>query len=149
MHKKFIKLTIERHDVTENYDENFFDEYYIQEDEFTNWASQQKNLGWVVKCEETVIFCTPENVEFPKVILIREVEDKQKRMPMNRITTANIREVIARGEAVRISDVASRLYTTNKQAVRKQMNKMVCRRQLSCEKFKYIGNADICVYRKI
>lgn len=68
---------------------------------------------------------------------------------MDRITSANIREVIARGEAVRISDVASRLFTTNKQAVRKQMNKMVCRGELFCEKFKYIGNADICVYRKI
>lgn len=68
---------------------------------------------------------------------------------MSRITSANIREVIARGEAVRISDVASRLFTTNKQAVRKQMNKMVCRGELSCKKFKYIGNADICVYRKI
>lgn len=68
---------------------------------------------------------------------------------MGRITSANIREVIARGEAVRISDVASRLFTTNKQAVRKQMNKMVCRGELSCRKFKYIGNADICVYRKI
>lgn len=76
MHKKFIKVTIERHDVQENYDENFFDEYYIQEDEFANWASQQMNLDWVVKCEETVIFCTTGNVEFPKVILIREVEDK-------------------------------------------------------------------------
>lgn len=75
MHKKFIKVTIERHDMTEDYDENFF-EYYIQEDEFTNWASQQMNLGWVVKCEKAVIFRTPENVEFPKVILIREVEDK-------------------------------------------------------------------------
>ena len=68
---------------------------------------------------------------------------------MDRITSASIRGVIARGEAVRISDVASRLFTTNKQAVRKQMNKMVCRGELSCEKFKYIGNADICVYRKI
>lgn len=68
---------------------------------------------------------------------------------MDRITSANIRKVIARGEAVRISDVASRLFTTNKQAVRKQMNKMVCRGELSCKKFKYIGNADICVYRKI
>lgn len=68
---------------------------------------------------------------------------------MDRITSANIREVIARGEAVRISDVASRLFTTNKQAVRKQMNKMVCRGELSCKKFKYIGNADICVYRKL
>ena len=68
---------------------------------------------------------------------------------MERITSAMINEVIAKGEAVRISDVASRLYTTNKQAVRKQMNKMVCRGQLSCDKFKYIGNADICVYRKI
>lgn len=68
---------------------------------------------------------------------------------MDRITSANIRAVIARGEAVRISDVASRLFTTNKQAVRKQMNKMVCRGELSCKKFKYIGNADICVYRKI
>lgn len=76
MHKKFIKVTTERHDITEDYDENFFDEYYIQEDEFTNWASHQMNLGWVVKCEKAVIFCTPENVEFPKVILIREVEDK-------------------------------------------------------------------------
>ena len=76
MHKKFIKVTIERHDVTEDYDENFFDEYYIQEDEFTNWASQKMNLGWVVKCEKAVIFSTPENVEFPKVILIRKVEDK-------------------------------------------------------------------------
>lgn len=64
---------------------------------------------------------------------------------MERITSAMINEVIARGEAVRISDVASRLYTTNKQAVRKQMNKMVCRGQLSCEKIKYIGNADICI----
>ena len=45
MKKKFIKVTIERHDVTEDYDENFFDEYYIQEDEFTNWATQQMNLG--------------------------------------------------------------------------------------------------------
>ena len=68
---------------------------------------------------------------------------------MDRITSANIREVIARGAAVRISDVASRLFTTNKQAVRKQMNKMVCRGELSCKKFKYIGNADICVYRKL
>lgn len=74
MQKKFIKVTIERHDVTEDYDENFFDEYYIQEDEFADWASQQMNLGWVVKCEKAVIFYTPENVEFPKVILIREVE---------------------------------------------------------------------------
>lgn len=76
MHEKFIYVTIERHEVTEDCDENFFDEYYIQEDEFTNWASQQMNLGWVVKCEKEVIFSTPENVEFPKVILIREVEDK-------------------------------------------------------------------------
>lgn len=68
---------------------------------------------------------------------------------MDRITSASIREVIAKGEAVRISDVASRLFTTNKQAVRKQMNKMVCRGELSCKKFKYIGNADICVYRKM
>lgn len=76
MQKKFIKVTIERHEETEDYDENFYDKYYIQEDEFTNWASQQMNLGWVVKWEKAVIFCTPENVEFPKVILIREVEDK-------------------------------------------------------------------------
>lgn len=68
---------------------------------------------------------------------------------MDRITSASIREVIAKGEGVRISDVASRLFTTNKQAVRKQMNKMVCRGELSCKKFKYIGNADICVYRKL
>lgn len=66
---------------------------------------------------------------------------------MNRITTTNIKKVITKGEAVRISDVASRLFTTNKQAVRRIMNKMVCRGQLSVEKYKYIGNADICVYR--
>lgn len=75
MNKKFIKVTIERHDETEDYDENFFDEYYIQEEEFTSWATTQMNLGWVVKCEETVIFCTQEDVELPKVILIKEVED--------------------------------------------------------------------------
>lgn len=68
---------------------------------------------------------------------------------MNRITTTNIKKVIASGEAVRISDVASRLFTTNKQAVRRLMNKMVCKGQLSMQKFKYVGNADICVYRKI
>ena len=68
---------------------------------------------------------------------------------MERITTTNIKKVIAKGEKVRISDVASRLYTTNKQAVRRLMNKMVCRGQLSVKKFKYIGNADICVYMKI
>lgn len=76
MHKKFIKVTIERIVVTEEEDENYFDEYYIQEEEFTHWATQQMNLGWVVKCEHTVIFSTPEDVEIPKVILIREVEDK-------------------------------------------------------------------------
>ena len=65
-----------------------------------------------------------------------------------RITTANIRKVIAKGEAVRISDVASRLFTTNKQAVRRLMNKMVCRGQLSMQKFKYIGNADKCENKK-
>lgn len=68
---------------------------------------------------------------------------------MNRITTTNIRKVIARSERVRISDVASRLFTDNKQAVRRLMSKMVARGQLSCEKYKYVGNADICVYQKI
>lgn len=76
MHVKFIKVTIERHDVSEDCDENFFDEYYIQEEEFTHWATHQMNLGWVVRCEHTVIFSTPKDVEFPKVILIREDEDK-------------------------------------------------------------------------
>ena len=66
---------------------------------------------------------------------------------MNRITSTNIRKVIARNESVRVTDVASRLYTTNKQTVRRLMNKMVCKGLLTCEKFKYIGNADICVYR--
>lgn len=70
-------------------------------------------------------------------------------MNMNRISTTNIRKVIARGERVRISDVASRLFTDNKQAVRRLMMKMVAKKQLSCQKFKYIGNADICVYMKI
>lgn len=76
MHKKFFKVTIERFDKTEDSEENYFDEYYIQEDEFTHWATVQMNLGWLVECEKTIILSTPENVEFPKVILIREVEDK-------------------------------------------------------------------------
>lgn len=66
---------------------------------------------------------------------------------MSSITTTNIRKVIARNESVRVTDVTSRLFTTNKQAVRRLMNKMVCKGLLTCEKFKYIGNADICVYR--
>ena len=66
---------------------------------------------------------------------------------MSSITTTNIRKVIAKNESVRVTDVASRLYTTNKQAVRRLMKKMVCKGLLTCEKFKYVGNADICVYR--
>ena len=66
---------------------------------------------------------------------------------MSNITATNIRKVIAKNESVRVTDVASRLFTTNKQAVRRLLNKMVCKGQLTCEKFKYIGNADICVYR--
>ena len=66
---------------------------------------------------------------------------------MSSITTTNIRKVIAKNESVRVTDVASRLFTTNKQAVRRLMNKMVSNGLLTCEKFKYIGNADICVYR--
>ena len=66
---------------------------------------------------------------------------------MSSITTTNIRKVIAKNESVRVTDVASRLYTTNKQAVRRLMNKMVCKGLMTCKKFKYIGNADICVYR--
>lgn len=68
---------------------------------------------------------------------------------MNRITTTNIKKVIAKGEKVNITIVANRLFTTNKQAVRRLMHKMVCRGQLSVEKYKYQGNADICVYTKI
>ena len=66
---------------------------------------------------------------------------------MSSITTTNIRKVIAKNESVRVTDVASRLFTTNTQAVRRLMNKMVSKGLLTCEKFKYIGNADICVYR--
>ena len=66
---------------------------------------------------------------------------------MSSITTTNIRKVIAKNESVRVTDVASRLFTTNKQAVRRLMNKMVSKGLLTCEKFKYICNADICVYR--
>ena len=66
---------------------------------------------------------------------------------MSNITATNIRKVIAKNESVRVTDVASRLYTTNKQAVRRLMNKMVCKGLMTCEKFKYIGNANICVYR--
>ena len=66
---------------------------------------------------------------------------------MSNITATNIRKAIAKNESVRVTDVASRLFTTNKQAVRRLMNKMVCKGLLTCEKFKYIGNADICVYR--
>ena len=66
---------------------------------------------------------------------------------MSNITATNIRKVIAKNESVRVTDVASRLFTTNKQAVRRLMNKMVCKGLLTCEKYKYIGNADICVYR--
>ena len=66
---------------------------------------------------------------------------------MSNITATNIRKVISKNESVRVTDVASRLFTTNKQAVRRLMNKMVCKGLLTCEKFKYIGNADICVYR--
>ena len=66
---------------------------------------------------------------------------------MSSITTTNIRKVIAKNESVRVTDVASRLFTTNKPAVRRLMNKMVSKGLLTCEKFKYIGNADICVYR--
>lgn len=66
---------------------------------------------------------------------------------MSNITATNIRKVIAKNESVRVTDVASRLFTTNKQAVRRLMNKMVCKGLLTCKKFKYIGNADICVYR--
>lgn len=66
-----------------------------------------------------------------------------------RITSADVNRVIARNEKVRVSDVASRLYTTNIQAVRRQMNKMVSRKQLSRTKYRYVGNADICVYSKI
>lgn len=66
---------------------------------------------------------------------------------MSRVTTTNIRKVIARNESVRVTDVASRLFTPNKQAVRRLMNKMVRKGLMTCEKFKYIGNADICVYK--
>ena len=43
---------------------------------------------------------------------------------MSNITATNIRKVIAKNESVRVTDVASRLFTTNKQAVRRLMNKM-------------------------
>ena len=55
---------------------------------------------------------------------------------MSNITATNIRKVIAKNESVRVTDVASRLFTTNKQAVRRLMNKMVCKGLLTCEKVK-------------
>lgn len=77
MRKKFIKVTIVRNEGTEDCDENVFQEYYIQEDEFVKWATKQMNLGWVVTCEGTVIFCSPKEAEVPKVILIEEVKENK------------------------------------------------------------------------
>lgn len=71
MHKKFFKVTTEKHVVQKDYNENFMDEYYIQEDAFTTWATKQIIKGWIVKCEKAVNFTTPEEVEFPKVIQIK------------------------------------------------------------------------------
>ena len=70
MRKKFIKVTIVRNEGTEDNDENIFEEYYILEDEFIRWAIKQMHLGWVVTCEYTVIFCSPKEVEIPKIIQI-------------------------------------------------------------------------------
>ena len=43
--KKYFKVRIEKNIVTSDSDENYFDEYLIREDVYTEWARIQKILG--------------------------------------------------------------------------------------------------------
>lgn len=69
-------------------------------------------------------------------------------MSKKKVTAAQILDAIKLNEKVRVTDIASRLYI-NKQTARRALNIMVRMGVLQMERYKYVGNADICVYSKI
>lgn len=69
-------------------------------------------------------------------------------MAKRKVTAAQILDAMKPNEKVRVSDISSRLYL-NKQTARRALNMMVKMGVLEMERYKYVGNADICVYRKI
>lgn len=69
-------------------------------------------------------------------------------MKQQRITKEMILSVIRKKEYVRVSDIASRLYIS-KQKARRCLNQLVIKGVLEIKKYKYVGNADICIYKII
>lgn len=62
----FIKVVIEKSD------KNWTHEYYVQEDEFSRWASVKIANGWLVICKGTIVIITSEINEFPKIFKVEK-----------------------------------------------------------------------------
>ena len=70
--KKYFKVRIEKNIVTSDSDENYFDEYLIREDVYTEWARIQKILGWKVSVESTLQLQAEFYEVYPEAFLISE-----------------------------------------------------------------------------
>lgn len=60
----------------------------------------------------------------------------------------SIEQLAIKEGSLRVSDVASKCYLT-RQTARRILNQMVKDGKLICTKIRYVGNADICVYKKL
>lgn len=69
-------------------------------------------------------------------------------MKRQRITKEMVLGVMKKNEKVRVSDIASRLYIS-KQKARRILSVLVVMGVLEMRKYKYVGNANICVYKII
>ena len=72
--KKYFKVIIEKNIVTSDSDENYFDEYLIREDVYTEWVKVQRALGWEVTYESALQLQAENCDVYPVAFLIRDVK---------------------------------------------------------------------------
>lgn len=71
---KYFKVRIEKNIVTSDSDENYYDEYLIREDVYTEWVKIQRALGWEVTYESALQLQAERCDVYPVAFLIRDVE---------------------------------------------------------------------------
>ena len=73
--KKYFKVMVERHDVTPDSDENYFDEYLVRIDFYVEWARIMIKLGWKITRESNILLQAEGPGNNPKVFRFLETNN--------------------------------------------------------------------------
>lgn len=73
--KKYYKVMVERHVVTPDSDENYFDEYLVRIDFYVEWARIMINLGWKITLDNKILLQAEGPGTNPKVFRFFETDN--------------------------------------------------------------------------